>query len=211
MSYSSGNQFCSNVNRFQTGPQIGALDEVSGGVLNIGTERQSGVDLQTTYRLRVADVIQGSGMNLGRVNITTRYTRLLRQEFTVFGETTDNRGKVGYAKDRAFVNLAYVNGPMTFYWQSTIIGASDVDVFEVGDRAGRLATVAFHDLQLRYDLQQDWLDMTVFGGINNVFDKLVEVGGTNGDLGQPVGSRTFPAEGYEPFGRAWYLGAQIRL
>lgn len=211
LSYSSGNQFCSNVNRFQTGPQIGALDEVSGGVLNIGTERQSGVDLQTTYRLRVADVIQGSGMNLGRVNITTRYTRLLRQEFTVFGETTDNRGKVGYAKDRAFVNLAYVNGPMTFYWQSTIIGASDVDVFEVGDRAGRLATVAFHDLQLRYDLQQDWLDMTVFGGINNVFDKLVEVGGTNGDLGQPVGSRTFPAEGYEPFGRAWYLGAQIRL
>lgn len=211
LSYSPDNQFCTNVNRFADGPQIGALDEVNGGVLNIGTERQSGVDVQTLYRFRLADVVGGTGFDLGRVNLTTRYTHLLRQEFTVFGQTTNNRGKVGLAKDRAFVNLAYVNGPVTAYWQASIIGASDVDVFEVDDRAGRLPAVAFHDVQLRYNFQQDWLDMTVFGGINNVFDKIVEVGGTNGDLGQPTGSRTFPAEGYEPFGRAWYLGAQIRL
>lgn len=211
LSFSPDNLFCDNVNRFKNGPQIGALDEVSGGVLNIGTERQSGVDVQTLYRLRLSDMVSGAGFDLGRINLTTRYTHLLRQEFTVFGQTTDNRGKVGYAKDRAFVNMAYVNGPLTAYWQTTIIGASDVDVFEVDDRAGRLPTVAFHDVQLRYNLQQDWLDMTLYGGVTNVFDKFVGVGGTNGDLGQPTGSRTFPAEGYEPFGRAWYLGAQIRL
>lgn len=211
LSYSTDNQFCSNVDRFQNGPQVGALDAVNGGVLNIGTERQSGIDVQTLYRLRVSDIVGGSGFNLGRLNVTTRYTHLLRQEFTVFGETTNNRGKVGYAKDRAFVNVAYVNGPVTAYWQTTIVGASDIDLFEVDDRLARLPAVAFHDLQLRYEFQQDWLDMTLFGGINNVFDKFVRVGGTNGDLGQPTGSRTFPAEGYEPFGRAWYLGAQIRL
>jgi len=211
LSYSQDNQFCGYVDRFSVGPQIGALDAVNSEVQNIGTERQSGVDVQTLYRFRLADVVGGTGFDLGRVNLTTRYTHLLRQEFTVFGQTTNNRGKVGAAKDRAFVNLAYVNGPVTAYWQASIIGASDVDVFEVDDRAGRLPAVAFHDVQLRYNFQQDWLDMTVFGGVNNVFDKIVEVGGTNGDLGQPVGSRTFPAEGYEPFGRAWYLGAQIRL
>jgi len=211
LTFSANNPFCTNVDRFTTGPQLGALDAVNGGVLNIANEHVSGVDVQTVYRLRVADVIGGAGFDLGRVNLTTRYSHLLANDYVAFGEKVDNRGKVGYAKDRAFVNLSYLNGPVTAYWQTTIVGASDVDVFEVDDRAGRLQAVAFHDVQIRYDFQQEWLDMTVFGGVNNVFDKFVEVGGTNGDLGQPVGSRTFPAEGYEPFGRAWYVGAQIRL
>ncbi len=211
LSFSAENPFCTNVRRFQDGPQIGALDEVNGGTLNFGSERTSGVDVQTQYRLRVVDLIRAPGFDLGRLEVTSRYTHLLKQEFTVFGDTTNNRGKVGYAKDRAFVNLSYLHGPVTLYWQTSIIGKSDVDLFEVDDRLGKLPTVSFHDVQIRYNLQQDWLDLTVFAGINNVFDKFVEVGGTNGDLGQPVGSRTFPAEGYEPFGRAWYAGAQINL
>lgn len=211
LSFANNNPFCTNVDRFTSGSQLGALDAVNGGVLNISNEHVSGVDVQTVYRLRVADLVKGAGFDLGRINMTTRYSHLLSNDYVAFGEKVDNRGKVGFAKDRAFVNVAYLNGPVTAYWQTTVIGASDVDVFEVDDRAARLKAVAFHDLQVRYDFQRDWLDLTVFGGVNNVFDKFVEVGGANGDLGQPVGSRTFPAEGYEPFGRAWYLGAQMRL
>jgi outer membrane receptor protein involved in Fe transport len=71
--------------------------------------------------------------------------------------------------------------------------------------------VAFHDVQLRYNFQKDWLDMTLFAGLNNVFNKYVEVGGTNGDVGTPTGLRTFAAEGFEPFGRAWYAGLKVDL
>lgn len=208
---SFGNQFCENVVRFADGPQVGALDEVSGSVLNIGLLKASGVDTQLNYRFRIADLAPGSGWDLGRVSLTARYSRLLQQKSVVFGETTNNRGKVGFFKDRAFTNLVYTRGPVTASWQVSIYGKSDVDIFEVDDRLGKLPTVAFHDVQLRYNFQKDWLDMTVFAGLNNVFDKFVEVGGTGGDLGQPIGSRTFPAEGFEPFGRAWYAGLKVDL
>lgn len=208
---SFGSQFCENVNRFTTGPQTGALDEVSGGFLNIGLLKSSGVDTQVNYRFRVADLLPGSGFDLGRVVLNAKYTRLLQQKTVIFGQTTNDRGKVGFFKDRAFTNLVYSRGPITASWLISIYGKSDVDVFEVDDRAGKLPMVTFHDVQLRYQFQQDWLDMTVFAGINNVFDKFVEVGGTGGDLGQPIGSRTFPAEGFEPFGRAWYAGLKVDL
>ncbi|MDP3293392.1 MAG: TonB-dependent receptor [Nevskia sp.] len=208
-----GNQFCSNVLRFDSGPQTGALDEVSGGVLNIGLLKSSGIDSQLRYQFRVGDLFAGSGLNLGRVTLDAKYTRLLQQKTVTFGVTTNDRGKVGFFKDRAFTSLAYTKGPITASWLINIYGKSDVDVFEVGDRAASLPTVSFHDVQLRYQFQQDWLDMTLFAGINNVFDKFVEVGGTGGDLGefQPIGSRTFPAAGFEPFGRAWYAGLKVDL
>ncbi len=208
-----GNQFCSNVNRFASGPQIGALDEVSGGILNIGLLKTSGIDTQLNYRFKVGDLVPGSGLDLGRVTFNAKYTHLLQQKTITFGETTNDRGKVGYFKDRAFTNFVYSRGPITASWLVSILGKSDVDIFEVDDRAGKLPMVTFHDVQLRYQLQQDWLDMTVFAGINNVFDKYVEVGGTGGDLGelQPIGSRTFPAAGFEPFGRAWYAGMKVDL
>lgn len=208
--FGAGNPFCSNVRRFGTGPQVGALDGVDGGFLNIASLKTSGVDTQASYRFKLNDLVSGYG-DLGRFLFSATYTHLLTQKSEAFGVVTNDRGKVGDFKDRALLNFLYNRGPLTANWEINYLSKAAVDVFETDDRAGSLPSVAFHDVQLRYAFGKGKdVRTTVVLGVNNVFDKFVEIGGTNGDLGQPVGSRTFP-DVYEPFGRAWYAGVKVDL
>lgn len=208
--FGGSNPFCSNVRRFGTGSQIGALDGVDGGFLNIGRLKTAGVDLQSSYRFKLSDIVSGYG-DIGRLLLSATYTHLITQKSETFGQIVNDQGKVGDFSDRALFNILYNLGPLTANWEINYLSAADVDVFETDDRKGRLPSTTFHDVQLRYAFGKGKdVRTTVVLGVNNVFDKFVEIGGTNGDLGQPVGSRTFP-DVYEPFGRAWYAGVKVDL
>lgn len=207
LTFSPSNPFCLNVNRFQGGVQVGALDQVNGSLLNIAELKTAGIDFQFSYGLPLADVIPAT--DLGKVLFSVAYTRLLEHENIVFGQFTDDRGKVGFSDNKALINLLYTLGPATFNWETTMIGAADVDVFAVDDRAGKLPTTYFHDAQFRYALPAG-MPGAVVVGVDNVFDEFVPVGGTNGDAGQAVGHRTY-SDVYEPFGRAWYTGLRFDL
>lgn len=206
LSFGASNQFCANVNRFIVGPQIGALDEVNGGTLNIAFLRTSGIDFQLSQRIGLDDFGIAKGLSLGDILLSATYTYLLSQENEAFGAVTNTRGFPGTSNHRALVNFVYSNGPFTFNWETTILSGVDVDVFATEDRLGHLPLQTFNDLQVRYKLPRKF--GTLVFGVDNVLDRFVGIGGTNGDLGQPTGSRTFP-ETYEPFGRAWYTGIRF--
>jgi outer membrane receptor protein involved in Fe transport len=207
LSFGSNNQFCSNVVRFGMGPQIGALNEVNGGTLNIANRHTEGVDAQMNYELGLDRVPGFRNMGSpGTLFFNATYTYLINLRRSQFGETIDEEGLIGSSKHRALVNVVYENGPLTFSADTTIIGPAGIDFFEDGDRAVHFKTQTFTDLQLRYRIRDD--KVTLVAGIDNVFDNFVPVGGAGGDLGQPVGARTFP-EVYEPFGRAFYVGGRI--
>lgn len=207
LSFGGGNPFCANVVRFGQGPQIGALDEVNGGLLNIANLQTEGIDFQLNYSLPVSGIPILTELGDSEIFFGATYTYLLENEDTQFGQTTDNVGLVGYSKHKALANFVYTTGPLTFNWETTIVGPAGIDWNVIGDRLVHYGTEAFHDLQIRYNLNET---ASLVFGIDNIFNNFVPVGGTNGDLGQPVGARTFP-DVYEPFGRAWYAGARFHF
>ncbi len=207
LSFSGSNPFCANINRFAQGPQLGALDGVNGGLLNIANLATDGIDFQLNYTLPINNIPLVTALGESELFFGATYTYLMGNEDTAFGQTTENRGLVGFSKHRALANIVYTSGPLTMNWETRIIGPAGIDFDVVGDRAVAYGTQAFHDLQVRYNVNE--MASLVFG-VDNVFNKFVPVGGTNGDLGQPVGARTFP-DVYEPFGRAWYAGARINF
>lgn len=206
LSFGAGNQFCANINRFAVGPQIGSLDEVNGGVLNIASLQTSGIDFQLSQRIGLNEFGIGKGLELGDILLSATYTYLLEQQSETFGTVTNARTFPGTSNHRVLANFVYTRGPLTFNWETTILSGVDVDVFATEDRLGHLPTQTFSDLQLRYKLPKGLGTLVL--GVDNILDRYVIVGGTNGDIGSPTGSRTFPNT-YEPFGRAWYTGLRF--
>lgn len=204
LTFSANNPFCANIRRFDSGPQIGAADEIDGGFLNFASINTAGVDVQLSYDIGAPGIL---GQDRGRVLFSTTYTNLIEQEETAFGVTTDFRGVVGFAKHRGLSNLVYNSGPLTLNWTMQYIGESFASVFAEADRGGRLGSTMFHDFQLRYSMGSK-ATTTLVLGVDNVFDEFVDVGA--GLVEVPVGHRTIP-EVYEPFGRAWYAGLRMEL
>nr|WP_243637676.1 TonB-dependent receptor [Brevundimonas sp. 357] len=61
---------------------------------------------------------------------------------------------------------------------------------------------AFVNAQVRYDVSER---ISVYAGVDNLFDEYMFVAGTNGDIGQSTGWTTFP-EVYDGLGRRFYGG-----
>ena len=65
----------------------------------------------------------------------------------------------------------------------------------------------FVNTQLRYNITDS---ITGFFGVDNLFDKYVRFGGTNGDTGQAAGWTTYP-DIYDGIGRRYYTGLRLRF
>jgi outer membrane receptor protein involved in Fe transport len=90
------------------------------------------------------------------------------------------------------INELFNPGSQTF----PQVGAPCEGVTLSGDQA------AFVNAQVRYDVSER---ISVYAGVDNLFDEYMFVAGTNGDIGQSTGWTTFP-EVYDGLGRRFYGG-----
>lgn len=206
--YNPASAFCQNVVRFDSGPFIGAVDQVNSNLQNLATIWTSGIDYQAQYNLNFADagILQGTFLGEGEISLAANYTNLNEWEREAFaGDTIQSlRDTVGVPDEKGTVRFTYRQGPVTWAWNAAYIG--EVDIF--GESSGYyIPTQWFHSTQVRLTFNESH---EVFFGVNNIFDEYVQVGGTNGDFGQTVGWTTFP-DIYDGIGRRFTAGTRLRF
>jgi outer membrane receptor protein involved in Fe transport len=208
--------FCSQVQRFGQGTAtVGTLFAVNQRNGNFASSTTEGLDVQVSYRLDFMDVPYISGLTSDPGNLTTSvvYSHLEKSDIVPFSgaEAADiihEAGQVGFAKNKAQVNLIYARAPFEWTIQANYIGKSTLDNDPNGFFFGaNIPARWFFDTQVRWDVTDK---ATFFAGVNNLFDEYVRVGGTNGDTGQAVGWTTYP-DVYDGLGRRYYGGFRLRF
>jgi outer membrane receptor protein involved in Fe transport len=207
-SFNPGSAFCANVVRFDSGPSIGAIDQVNSNLQNLGEINTEGVDYQAAWSLNFEDagLLQGTFLRGGTVELTMNYSYLSDYSRIAFegNPREDFTDTIGVPRDKGTIRFRYRQGPITWAWNAAYIG--EVDIFG-GNSGYNIPTTWFHSTQVRVNVTPDH---EVFFGINNVFDEYEQVGGTNGDFGQTVGWTTFP-DIYDGLGRRFSAGTRLRF
>jgi outer membrane receptor protein involved in Fe transport len=215
-------EFCNNVIRSSA---TGLITTVNAPLQNIASFETSGVDLNVRY-----------GRELGllraddRLDVNLLYTYLIKLNQTplIGADELKERGQLGGGerlgagfKHKASARLGYSTGPITASWQVNYLGkikaerdfnAADLsddaaeqaqlnDINEVGDRF-------YHDVQLRYAVGED-RRFEFFGGIDNLLDKKPPF--IPAPFTPNVTGTETAADVYDPFGRRFYVGAQVRF
>jgi len=216
-------EFCNNVIR---NANTGLIETVNAPLQNVASYETSGVDVNLRY---------GRALGLmtdDRLDVNLLYTYLIKLNQTPFpGEAElEERGQLGGGerlgagfRHKGSARLGYTVGGFTASWQANYLGriraerdfdaaafgdttdpdeiAQLNDINEVGDRF-------YHDVQLRYAVGED-RKFEFYGGVNNVFDKkppFIPAPFTSSVTGTETA-----ADVYDPFGRSFYIGAQMRF
>ncbi len=211
-SFQPGSVFCSNVQRIASGPDVGALYAVNRTNANLARRQTAGVDVQASYNLALNDLpyLSSSSWQLGSLLNSLVYTYLDKFDLTPFqgaghDDIIHDAGTVGFARSKWQLNTVYTNRAFQWSVQTNYIGRSKLYFNDspnpvVGGRV-------FVNTQLRYNITDS---ITGFFGVDNLFDKYVRFGGTNGDTGQAAGWTTYP-DIYDGIGRRYYTGLRLRF
>jgi hypothetical protein len=208
------NSFCGNLTRDTTGPafQLGELEEVNSGFINEGKLETEGVDVSLLLNSTLSDWVEAiPGVASFRMN----YTYLIDFTETKFDVEDDLVGETAYAENEAQAAVVYTLGPWNFTWEWTYVddsvpdNSSDLFNFDVGD-------YQVHDFQVSFTFADSgWLQGTlaegarVYFGLNNAFDEDAPTI-LSGVPGNTTGTDT-DADVYDPIGRTWYAGLNIKL
>jgi iron complex outermembrane recepter protein len=214
-------EFCSNVIR---NPATGLITTVNAPLQNIASFETSGIDLNVRY-----------GRELGlladdRLDVNLLYTYLfkLNQTPLLGADELKERGQLGGGerlgagfKHKASARLGYTTGPVTASWQVNYLGAikaeRDFNAADFSDDATEQAQLTdineigarlYHDVQVRYAFGGD-RQFEVFGGVDNVLDKKPPF--IPAPFTPNVTGTETAADVYDPFGRRFYVGAQVRF
>ena len=212
--FDPNNFFCQFIIRYQPGTaNVGALRLVNSQIFNIATRSTRGVDVQASYNLDLNRLGVGpAGWNMGSLVASIAYTKLMsfKQQSTPTSAVVQFAGAEGLSRDKATFDLLYRNGPLQVSWRTNLVGQScffaappcarrDVNnALPAGVPDGKLGTAAFSYAQIRYRLAPK---LTVFAGVDNVFNEFVRVGQGNAVTGWTTDPST-----YDGIGRRWYVG-----
>ena len=199
--------FCDNVIRNGT---TGFITTVNDQLINVAKRSTSGIDLGVRY-----------GMGLGlvsddRIEFTTNYSYLIK--FDVQGNPAARvehyDGTVGFSKHRANVRATYKVDGVSASWGINYLSKAKGDenftsanpgivaLNNVGDRF-------YHDMQVRYDLGDD-KKFGIYAGVDNVFNsKAPYLPGSH--FSTSITGTETAADVYDPFGRRFYVGAQVKF
>ena len=125
----------------------------------------------------------------------------------------DGEGRLGAGfKHKASANLTYTTGPLKLNWQlrylgkiqDTLGGYDDVDL----DKLNSVGAKVYNDMQLSWTVE-DGRELEFYLGVDNVFN----VGAPflpSGFASNITGTET-AADTYDPFGRAFYAGVNVKF
>lgn len=212
-----GSQFCNNVIRNATG----RIQTVNAQNINIAATKTRGIDATARY---------GRGLGLvsdDRLDLSVQYTHTLRYDTQSdpSAPVFSGVGNIEYGgvfRDKVNATATYGAGPYSINWTTTYLSPlTDTvrDEFaETADALGLSNDIAshneissrfYHDVQVRARVG-DRQGMELFFGVNNLFDRKPPKLEDTVFYGTITGTTT-AADIYDPIGRRFYAGAQIRF
>jgi iron complex outermembrane recepter protein len=199
------NPFCDNLVRDTTGAafQQGELIEVNSGFINEGSLETSGIDLSVNYAVALEDLI---GRPWGEVTLRMNYAHLLEFTQTKFNVSDSSEGEVGFSENKVQGAISYRYGPWSATWETTYLSDATPDSDPGSPFAYDVGSFTTHDLQVGWDVTEN---ANLYFGVNNVFDEDPPTI-LSGVPGNTTGTDT-AADVYDPLGRAFYVGARLRL
>lgn len=211
-------QFCGNVIR---NAQTGFIRTVNAQNINIATLQTRGIDFNLAYGSRIG--LFGDD----RIDLNALYTRTLRYktQSDPSAPVDSGLGNLEYGgvfKHKVTGRLSYSIGPVTAAWSTTYLSkmvdtvedefAETAEALELSDeirRNNRIKSRLYHDVQVRVQAGEDER-FEFFVGANNLFDRKPPKLEDTVFYGTITGTTT-AADVYDPFGRRFYAGAQVRF
>ncbi|TMJ16369.1 MAG: TonB-dependent receptor [Alphaproteobacteria bacterium] len=177
--------FCGNVFR---DANTGFVTRVDDQLVNVAGLKTRGIDFGVRYTSRLN--LLGAG---DRIDLTGNYTYLLdfKSQANPIAPVQQFAGSIYYPRHKATARLSYTTGAATLSWQANYLsgGTADIDlVWDVGEAK----------------------KFSFYVGVDNVFDKKPPFLPGTPFTGSPTGTET-AADLYDPFGRRFYAGAQVRF
>jgi iron complex outermembrane recepter protein len=205
--------FCSSVFR---NAGTGFVTRVDDQLVNVAQLQTRGVDVGLRYGTRLG--LLGND----RIDLTGNYTYLIdfKSQANPIAPVRELAGSVGLSEHRATARATYQNSGMSFSWQVNYIGKAVGDIDFVGDETvygdtltldemNRIPARFYHDAQVRWDIGED-RRFAFYVGVDNVFDTDPPFLPGTPFTASPTGTET-AADVYDPFGRRFYAGVQVRF
>lgn len=198
--------FCNNVIRDNN---TGFVRTVNDQLVNIAGLRTKGIDVGLRYGFPLRAIGDG------RLDLTGNYTYLInnKEQANPAAPVRDFAGTVGLSEHKGTARAAYLQGGFTASWQVTYLSKviGDLDLVDDPDAAS-LNSVGdrwYHDVQLRYDVGEN-REFAFYLGVDNLFESKPPFLPGTPFTNSPTGTET-AADVYDPFGRRFYVGAQVRF
>ena len=195
--------FCSNIVRFESGPFLGALNELNALQQNLATIEVAGIDVQASYALDLND-FTSSNADFGRVDFSVTYGYLDKYDQESFpgAPIIDFAGQYGLFDHEVLFATVYNRGPLTVAYDvnwlpESRLGSTGADI----DRD--VPEVFMQDIQVRYAFDNN---LELILGVDNVTDEFVLFGG---GLPQEVTGTFTDGAVYDAIGRRYYAGLRL--
>lgn len=214
----AANPFCADISR---NPNTGGISELIQREFNLAGFDSAGVDVSVQYRLNMQDTV---GLP-GALSLRYNATHLLKQDFSFAGlngiEVSDQRGELisRTFKYRARGSATYELDGFRLRYTANYLGKIRDSNQRLEDYQALLQTnpnaefplflnigdVWEHDIYASYDFDLGGSKARVYGGVNNLFDRVspfLPTGTTSGRL-------TNINTAYDLSGRRFYLGVRL--
>jgi outer membrane receptor protein involved in Fe transport len=214
-------QFCANVLR---NPNTGFITTVNAQNVNIASLKTSGIDTNLRYGHELGLVAND------RVDFNVLWTHTFKFDTQADIASPVRHGVGNLEFGGAFTNGAVFRDKVTgrlsydlpngfgFSWSTTYLSSmydQQPDRFEQNSATGdpvidghnKIKSRLYHDVQLKADVGEKF---ELFFGVNNLFDRKPPKLEDTVFAGTITGTTT-AADVYDPFGRRFYAGAQVRF
>ncbi len=205
--------FCNSVTR---NANTGFVTRVDDQLVNVAQLQTRGIDVG----LRYARPLGWFGDD--RIELNANYTYLIdyKSQSNPVAPIRELAGSVGLSEHRATARATYRNGGASLSWQVNYLGKAVGDIDFVGDdtvygdsltldELNRIPSYFFHDAQLRFGAGEN-NRFEFYVGVDNVFDTQPPFLPGTPFSASPTGTET-AADVYDPFGRRFYAGVQVRF
>jgi iron complex outermembrane receptor protein len=175
------------------------------GGINAQSQAVEGVDYEFSYR---TDLDALFPKLVGAVDLRLLASNLLKTETLLAGTTTKDLGTVTNPKWRGLLTAAYTYGPSRTTVSMRYIGDARVNNWPLGNaqsiptQFNHVDAVTYVELAENYDIEVQGHKVTLFGVVENLFDRDPEPVATGG-----FGTSTI----YDLLGRSYRVGARFKF
>ncbi len=212
-------QFCNNVIRYDN---TGYIRTVNAQNINISDTKTSGIDVNLRYG-RALGLITDDRLDLSVLYTHTISYKSQSDPAAPVNSGVGNLEFGGVFRDKVNATASYSAGPFSVNWTATYLSPM-VDTVrdefaEYADSIGLSPEIAahneikariYHDVQLRARVGEESKQMEMFFGVTNLFDRKPPKLEDSVFYGTITGTTT-AADIYDPIGRRFYVGAQLRF
>lgn len=210
-------QFCNNVLRNNTG----RIQTVNAQNINVAATKTRGLDVNLAYG-RALGLVEGDRLDLNVLYTHTFSYETQSDPSAPLYSGVSNLEYGGVFRNKVNATATYSAGPFSLNWTTTYLSpmldtvsdeftdtADSLDLSDEIRSHNRIKSYFYHDLQLRARAGEG-SSMDFFVGVNNLFNRKPPVLEDNVFYGTITGTTT-AADIYDPIGRRFYAGAQLRF